>query len=52
MNMADRYIELISSCQSTLKRELTLEEIEVIKCIVAKEYDYEGKLTPKSLEDS
>jgi hypothetical protein len=38
--MADRYIELICEFQDELQRELTLEEIQMIKRIVAKEFNY------------
>jgi len=38
--MADRYIELIYSYQSMLQRELTIEEIQFVKWIVAKEFNH------------
>ncbi|MBP2240386.1 hypothetical protein J2Z40_000941 [Cytobacillus eiseniae] len=41
MNMTDRYIELVYSVQADLKRNLTLEEIQHIKGIVAREFQNE-----------
>jgi hypothetical protein len=38
--MADRYIELIYSYQTMLQRELTIEEIQFVKWIVAKEFNH------------
>jgi enoyl reductase-like protein len=37
--MADRYIELIYNYQSILQRDLTIDEIQFIKGIVAKEFN-------------
>lgn len=40
MKMANRYIELIDKYQSMLERDLTIEEIQFIKWIVAKEFNH------------
>lgn len=42
MEMANRYIELIDKYQSTLERDLTLEEIQFVKWIVAKEFNQQA----------
>lgn len=38
VNLANRYMELIVHYQAELKRELSVEEIQYIKTVVAKEY--------------
>ncbi|WP_108671432.1 hypothetical protein [Peribacillus acanthi] len=45
--MTNRYMELILKYQETLKRDLTLEEIQLIKWIVAKEFNVDGLLMPR-----
>jgi hypothetical protein len=39
VKMADRYIELIYNYQSILQRDLTIDEIQFIKWLVAKEFN-------------
>lgn len=50
--MANRYMELIYVYQSMLKRELTIDEIQFIKWIVAKEFDHQGILAADQTSDA
>lgn len=49
VKMANRYIELIFLYEEQLKRKLTLDEIQQIKGIVAKEFDQAGQTSPASV---
>ncbi|RDI40017.1 hypothetical protein [Falsibacillus pallidus] len=47
--MADRYIDLVLQFQSRLKRELTIQEIEFIKWMVAQEFRGSAKVDACSI---
>lgn len=51
MKMANRYIELIDKYQSMLGRDLTLDEIQFVKWIVAKEFNQQAENSFSSVKE-
>jgi hypothetical protein len=51
VKMANRYIELIDKYQSMLERDLTLEEIQFVKWIVAKEFNQQAENSFSSVKE-
>ncbi|MBT2685373.1 MULTISPECIES: hypothetical protein [unclassified Bacillus (in: firmicutes)] len=51
VKMANRYIELIDKYQSMLDRDLTIEEIQFVKWVVAKEFNQHADYTFTNIKE-